>query len=200
VDHLVDDDDVAGALKDLDQVVVRAWHHRWAGVEAHDAALGERKIARHAPQLTRGLASLRDRLRLRRQRRNPSVRRIDHERRPPRADQPSSVGFPPPAQVVDAWIRLRTRDAAQRTRRDLLGLRALLIDLLLECRGLGFGEECLPRQLRRSFQGGDGREVPGALQVGITPWRARGRLREGGPLGEGKHCNGEHGAPVHVSS
>ena len=61
VDHLVEDDDVAARLDDLQVVVVRARNHRRPGVEAENAAVHEAEILGivEAPGARRPLAAAR---------------------------------------------------------------------------------------------------------------------------------------------
>ena len=65
-----------------------------------------------------------------------------------------------------------------------LGLHTLLIDLLLERGGLALGEELLAGELGRTLQRRDRREVPGALEIRITPRGTRWCLSDRGYLNE----------------
>jgi hypothetical protein len=79
VDHLIQDDDVSGSLKNLDVVVVVARRHRRSRIEPDDTALRKASVLRPVDPTTRRLARGEPGARIGCERWNPAVGRIDDQ-------------------------------------------------------------------------------------------------------------------------
>ena len=116
------------------------------------------------------------------QRRQSPVRRVHDQRSAPRFDGLRSLVHPEVVVAADIAAGLGSPG---------LGLPQVdrpVDGRPLEARRLLLGQELLVTPILRSLQGGDGAEVPDALQVGLPPRRA-GRFRSDRRLAGRQHRN-----------
>ena len=193
VDHLVEDHHAPGRLEYLHAVVVRAGQHRRAGIEAHQAALGQRSILRAGRQRARERVAVAARPRHSRDPGNPPVGRVDHQRGPPVGGQVGAEVHPElVVAVLDVGVEAETP----------LRVRAVVpvgVGRRLDEHGrLLRRQHRLARQFGRALHGCQRAEVPHALQVRVAPGGARqvtaprlGRRRRGA---ERRDEDNEHAA------
>ena len=195
--HLDQQRDGVRGLEDLHVVVVAARQQRRPCTEPEQAALGE------APLLGTGRAVAPDadadrlpvpgqprllaRFRLRRQGRNPPVRRVDDQRRLRQRRRPRAVR--PDGLAVAARVAGRRGEVAGQRR----GVR-----LLRHRRGLLDAERRAAGELLRALQRRERPVVPHAAEVRIAPRRARrvrGLRRGGGRRQQGQRQDGRRPHP-----
>ena len=177
MDLLIEDDDVAGGLDQPEIVVIASWRHGRSAVGSHNAAF------RHGPvfgTLSRALIGLIEEsdflFGFGRERGNPAVRRIDHQRSAPGLDELCSA-IPP--ELVVRVCEVRSLDTSVHDTSS--GRSGFTIQIhvpglhqaLLIRRCFLLSEERFIRELFWAFHWCERGIVPNSLQVRMTVWQAR---------------------------